>query len=166
MLIFQPLTDSWIDLYLIAIASMTLSFQIIHVAHPHMPLPGWYLSAVTAFFFVSLGANALDTGLIVFKIINVYHDIRRLHPTNSRSGSAYESGQRVLYPLISILVESGLITFVAQLAQSIMYKFANAAFPLVAGVVVMLYVRTFHVFDFGVSNFFIYYLSTTHREFR
>ena len=51
-------------------------------------------------------------------------------------------GQRDLYsPLISILIESGLITFVGQLTQSIMYKSATAAFPLVSGSVVMLYVR-------------------------
>jgi len=124
----------------LATALTTLGFQIRAVAD-NRDVPGWYLSAVTAFFFVSLGANALDTGLIVFKIISVYHDIRGLHPTYSRPGSVYgsASGQRDLYPLISILVESGLITLVAQLAQSIMYKFASAAFPLVGGVVVMLY---------------------------
>jgi len=123
----------------LATALTTLGFQIQSLAD-NVPVPGWYLSAVTAFFFVSLGANALDTGLIVFKIINVYHDIRGLHPspTSSRPGS-YGSGQRDLYPLISILVESGLITLAAQLMQSIMYKFAAPAFPLVGGVVVMLY---------------------------
>ena len=159
--IFQPLTGSWTDFYLIATALTTLGFQIRATAD-NVPNPGWYLSAVTAFFFVSLGANALDTGLIVFKIINVYHDIRGLHPTNSRPGSTYgrPSGQRDLYPLISILVESGLITFLAQLAQSIMYKFASAAFPLVGGVVVMLYV-SHSCFDIGVSfNLFFHLLRT------
>jgi hypothetical protein len=41
---------------------------------------------------------------------------------------------------ITDVIESGLITFVGQLAQSIMYKSATAAFPLVGGCVVMLYV--------------------------
>ena len=50
-------------------------------------------------------------------------------------------GHRDLSPVISILIESGLITFVAQVTQTIMYKAATVAFTLVAGSVVMLYVR-------------------------
>ena len=49
-----------------------------------------------------------------------------------------KNGQHDLNSLISILIESGLITFVAQLAQSIMYKYADAVFLLVSGIVVML----------------------------
>ena len=93
---------------------------------------------VTAFFFISLGVNALVTSLIVYKIITVYNDIR-----GPKSDFQDGNGQHDLSPLISILIESGLITFVAQLAQSIMYKYANDAFPLVSGTVVMLYVRGF-----------------------
>jgi len=119
-------------------ALTTLGFQIRAVAD-NLDFPSWYLSAVTAFFFVSLGANALDTGLIVYKIISVYNDIRGFNTSKSNGQSAYGNGQRNLYPLISILVESGLITFVAQLMQSIMYKSAGEAFPLIGGVVVMLY---------------------------
>ena len=104
----------------------------------NQPLPDWYLSAVTAFFFVSLAVNTLVTSLIVYRIITVYNDIRGFN--NNSQTSAHGSGQRDLYPLISILIESGLITFVGQLAQSIMYKFATEAFPLIGGSVVMLYV--------------------------
>jgi hypothetical protein len=110
--------------------------------------PPWYNSAVTAFFFLSLGVNTLTTALIVYKIVTVYNEIRGFTGNNSNVGSgtgssAYSpgTGQRDLYPLISILIESGLVTFVGQLAQSIMYKTAPDAFPLVAGCVVMLYVR-------------------------
>ena len=117
----------------------TLGVQIRDVADD-LFFPDWYLSAVTAFFFLSLGVNTLVTGLIVYKIVTVYHDIRGFSTSNVQT-STYGSGQRSLYPLISILVESGLITFVGQLTQSIMYKSASAAFPLVGGVVVMLYVR-------------------------
>ena len=91
--------------------------------------------------------NTLVTGLIVYKIITVYHDIRgfRVNTTGSNvqaSAQGNASGRRDLYPLISILIESGLITFVGQLTQSIMYKSASFAFPLVGGCVVMLYVRS------------------------
>jgi hypothetical protein len=95
----------------------------------------WY-SLVTAFFFVSLVVNALVTALIVYRIITVYNEIRGL-----KSDFQHANGRDNINPLISILIESGLITFVAQLAQSIMYKYATDAFTLVGGSVVILYVR-------------------------
>jgi len=120
-------------------ALTTLGYQIKDLADD-VPVPDWYLSIVTAFFFVSLAVNALVTALIVYRINTVYNDIRGFN-SKSNVGSHHGSagGQRDLYPLISILIESGLITFVAQLTQSIMYKSASEAFPLVGGVVVMLY---------------------------
>ena len=117
----------------------TLGFNIKIIAE-HVPIPDWYFSAVTAFFLLSLGVNTLVTTLIVYRIITVYNDIRGFN-TSSVQGGAHGSGRRDLSPLISILIESGLITFVGQLTQSIMYKSATAAFPLVGGCVVMLYVR-------------------------
>ena len=95
--------------------------------------------------------NTLTTALIVYKIVTVYNDIRGFSNSGNSGNSGYGTGQRDLYPLISILIESGLVTFVGQLAQSIMYMAAPDAFPLVGGVVVMLYVRAF-LFDFGVPN--------------
>ena len=107
--------------------------------------PAWYYSAVTAFFILSLAVNALVTAMIVYKIITVYHDIREFNDSNVQlQASAYRNGRRdIYYPLISILIGSGLITVFGQLAQSIMYKVSQVAFPLVGGSVVMLYVRVF-----------------------
>ena len=143
----------------------TLGYQIRDLADD-LPLPDWYLSIVTAFFFVSLAVNALVTALIVYRINTVYNDIRGFN-SNSNVGSHHGSagGQRNLYPLISILIESGLITFVAQLTQSIMYKSASEAFPLVGGVVVMLYVSGASMVDFFLNKKLT---STSHtgREFR
>jgi len=120
----------------------TLGFQIASpgygtVEGPHTP--HWFVSAVVAFFTLSLFTNALLTGLIVYKVVSVYRDIRGSDKT--RAVSAYGNGTRDLYPLISILVESGIITFVAQLVQSIMYKVNLDAFSVVSGLIVMLYVR-------------------------
>jgi hypothetical protein len=117
---------------------------------------------VTAFFFISLGVNAIVTALIVYRIIIVYNDIRG-PKSDFQHGNGLRVGQRRddINPLISILIESGLITFVAQLALSVMYKYANVAFPLVSGIVVMLYVRS-NVDLVFITNV-IYLL---HREFR
>ena len=118
----------------------TLGFNIKIVAY-NLPLPDWYLASVTAFFFLSLGVNALVTALIVYRIIIVYNEIRGFSNSNIQA-SVPENGRRDLNPLISILIESGLITFVGQLAQTLMFRLSSdGAFPLISGVVVMLYVR-------------------------
>ena len=95
-------------------------------------------SAVAAYFSLSLGVNTLVTALIVYRIIIVTNGVRGFS-TGKVQATAH--GQRDLYPLISILIESGLMTFVGQLAQLIIFKFADAAFPLIRDPVVMLYVR-------------------------
>ena len=142
---------------MIVIALTTIGFSIKFIVDDQAKvLPDWFFSAGTAFFFLSLGVNALVTALIVYKIITTYHDIRELND------QAHRNGHRDFSPLISILIESGLMTFAGQLAQSIMYKSATHAFPLVGGCVVMLYVRASCRLSVWCRDF-IYLL---HREFR
>jgi hypothetical protein len=113
----------------------------IQIAANDLPLPYWYLSSVTAFFFLSLAVNALLTALIVYKIMSVYNEIRGFNDSNLQM-SSHQNGRPPLNPLISILIESGLMTFVGQLAQCLMFRLSSEdAFPLISGVVVMLYVR-------------------------
>jgi len=95
--------------------------------------PHWFSSAVVAFFSISLVVNALLTGLIVYKIVSVYRDIRGIKTSYG--------GSRDLHPVIPILVESGMMTFVGQLVQSVMYKIELGGFAVVSGLIVMLYVR-------------------------
>ena len=104
--------------------------------------PSWILSAVVAFFALSLVANALLTSLIVYKIVSVYRNLRGFGKTRT----VYGNGPRDLYPLISILVESGVITCTAQLVQSAMYKAAPDYFPIISGAVVMIFVRALFVY--------------------
>jgi hypothetical protein len=125
----------FLSLAFLVISLTTFSFGI---TFSNKTFPDWYSSAVTAIFFISLVVNVLVTALIVYKIINVYNDIRGFNNSGAQTSSQGD-GRRDLSPLISILVESGLITFVGQLAQTIMFKSAPVAFPLVATCVVMLY---------------------------
>ena len=127
-----------------------------------MPLPNWYLPSVTAFFFLSLAVNSVTTALIVYKILTVYKEIRGFHNSNIQpEAGAIEnlnaSGRRDLNPLVSILIESGLITFVGQLAQCLMFRLASeSVFPLISGVVVMLYVRAscrLQIFSVLITNY-------------
>ena len=120
----------------------TLGLEIKRVADGILDDPPWYGSVVTAFFVISLAVNLLVTALIVYKIIVVYNDIRVFSTRNVQTNhDAYGNGRRDLYPVLSILIESGLMTFVGQLVQSIMYTTTIPGFPLVSGPVVMLYVR-------------------------
>ena len=109
----------------------------------NLPPPYWFFSAVPAYFSLSLGVNAVTTALIVVRIMIVYNGLRGFNVNTS--SSSYGNGQHNLNlnTLISILIESGLITFVGQLAQSILYGYGpeTEAFPLVVSGVVMLYVR-------------------------
>jgi hypothetical protein len=90
-----------------------------------------------SFLSLSLAENALVTGLIISKILTVYREIRGLE---SRVGLG-----RDLVPIISILIESGVITFMVQLVQTLMYKFDVTAFPILGALAIQLYVRNFTV---------------------
>jgi hypothetical protein len=103
-------------------------------ANPTQEASDMYLSFVLSFFSLSLVENALATGLIVSKIVIVHRSIRAMENTAKGLG-------RDMVPIISILIESGMLTFVAQLVQIFMFKFANDAYPIIGGPVVMLYVR-------------------------
>ena len=159
----KKLTDFQTNFCIIVTTLTTLGFAIKYVVVGVVNFPPWYQSAVTAFFCLSLGVNALVTALIIYKIITIYKDIRaRGFNTSNVQTSTNRNEQSHLYPLTSMLLESGLITFIGQLAQSIMYKTAGSGFLLIYGSIVMLYVRSFCRLLIW-CRYFIYLL---HRGFR
>lgn len=100
--------------------------------------PSWYGSAALAFLSISLAVNTLVTGLIAYKIHTLYRDIQsKPHDIYTH----HRDPRDLYYPTISIVVESGFLTFVAQLVQILVYKLDIIAFPIVAPVIMMLYVR-------------------------
>ena len=100
-----------------------------------------YITMALSLFSLSLAENALVTGLVIFKIIVVYRDIQELE---SRVGYANGLGRDVVR-IISILIESGVVTFIAQLVHTLMYKFDGIAYPIIGGPVVQIYVWNFTV---------------------
>ena len=92
---------------------------------------------VLSFFSLSLAENALVTGLIIFNILTEYRGIQGL---TSGIGQANGLG-RDIAPTIPIMIESGMITFMAQLVLTLIYKFDFTAYPIICGFVVQLYVR-------------------------
>ena len=93
-----------------------------------------FLALVMSFFSISLAQNTLVTGLIITRILTVYRDISPI-----RVGYA----NKLESDIVPILIESGVMTFVAQLVQTLMFKFDNIAYPIIGRIVVMLFVRGF-----------------------
>ena len=113
------------------------------IADPSPAAIELYTSLVLSFFSLSLAENALVTGLLIFKILTVYRD---LHWQGLETRVRYANGLgRDITPIISILIESGVITFVAQLVQTLMFKLDNTSYPIIGGPVVQIYVRGFTV---------------------
>ena len=121
-------------------------------------LPTWYYSAAASSFSISLAVNALVTGFMIFKILTVYREFQGFN-LKTNAGRSPQTDQPL--HIISIFAESGLLTFVAQLVQIILYQ--RPAFPLVSGLIVMVYVRN-HADYYLSSGLLIIF--TLHREFR
>ena len=100
-----------------------------------------HFSLVPSFLSLSLAENALVTGLLIFKILRIYRDIRELE---SRIGYANGLGRDVVR-IITILLESGVITFIAQLVQTLMFKFDPIAYPIIGGPIAQINVSGFTV---------------------
>ena len=111
------------------------------IADPSLAAQELYLSLVTSFFSLSLAENTLVTALLIYKILTLYRDVRELE---SRVGYTNRLGCDVVR-IIYILIESGVITFMAQLVQTFIYKFASNAYPIIGGLAVQIYVRDFTV---------------------
>ena len=91
-----------------------------------------FSSLVLSFFSVSLAHNTLVTVLIITKIVIVYREI-------SPGRVEYTKGLR--RGIVPILIESGMMTFTAQLLQTLMFRYDGTAYPIIVRLAVMLFVR-------------------------
>ena len=114
-----------------------------NLANPHLSLAAaeLYYSLVSSFFSLSLAENALVTALLIYKILTIYRDIQGLE---SRIGYTNRLGRDIVR-IISILIESGVITFMVQLVQTLMFKFDVNAYRIIGGLAVQIYVGDFTV---------------------
>ena len=119
----------------------TLALTKSTYADPSLAAIELYISLVTSFFSLSLAENALVTGLLISKTLTIYRDIRGLE---SRIGYTNGLGRDVVR-IIFILIESGVITFMAQLVQTLTYKFDPTAFSIINSPGVILFLRGFTI---------------------
>ena len=106
---------------------------------PHAVFRLYHHPLVLSFFVLSLAENAIVTGLIITKILTTYR-----RGIQGRGLESHANGPgRDTVPVTSILIESGVITFMVQLVHVLMLKFDPIAFTIIDGLVAMLLVRGF-----------------------
>jgi hypothetical protein len=94
-------------------------------------LPIWFNPVGILSFSLSLAVNTIFTGLLVFKIAKASLALRHTHAR----------GIQDFAPLISMLIESGLVFFMAQLVWVVCFSQLGTAFDLTSGPLTMIYVR-------------------------
>ena len=82
--------------------------------------------------------NATLSGLLVFKIAKASLALRQ---TQAR-------GVRDFTPLVSMLIESGLAFFMAQLVWVVCFALESSAFNLTSGPITQIYVRAYYIYLF------------------
>ena len=93
--------------------------------------PDWFNPIGILSFSLSLVVNTILTGLLVFKITKESLVLRHTH---ARGVTDFTS-------LISVLIESGLVFFIAQLIWVVCFSLESTAFNLVGGPITIIYVR-------------------------
>ena len=95
-------------------------------------MSAWSIPIGVMAFSLSLAVNTIVTSLLILKITLEYRHTKFLILDWRRNG---------IVPVIAILIETGLVTFVGQLTWTISYGLQNdGVFTLFGGVVVVLYV--------------------------
>jgi hypothetical protein len=95
--------------------------------------PGWFNPIGIVAFSMSLAVNTIFTGLLVFKIAKASLALQNTHAR----------GVKDFTPLISMLIESGLVFFMAQLIWVVCFSIESAAFNLTSGPITIIYVRAY-----------------------
>ena len=83
---------------------------------PPTPSPKWFINLVTICLALSLTVNGMVTGLIVFRIMKVYLEVK---PTLSENNLGLTGGRK-LRSIIFILIESGMALFAIQLGRLVL----------------------------------------------
>jgi len=119
---------------ILALISLATSLTLVGALAVHGPQlgvnrPGWFDPIGTLSFSVSLGVNSILTGLLVFKIAKASLALRQ---TQTR-------GIKDFTPLISMLIESGVVFFMAQLVYVVCFSVESIGFDLISGPITIIY---------------------------
>jgi len=95
--------------------------------------PTWFFPMGVASFSLSLTVNTIVTGLLVLKLVLLHREIRRSLPDSS-THKGYD-----LLPVISVLIESGMFTFIGQLVWVVLFRLQSPGFNAVGSPITMIY---------------------------
>ena len=98
-------------------------------------LPPLTISLAISSICISLALNSIVTGLLVLRITLVHRQCRRAMAQASRRPYDLQ-----VSPVISILIETGMMTFVSQLVLVIVFGLQSASAIVVGSPMVMVYV--------------------------
>ena len=96
--------------------------------------PTWFFPMGVASFSLSLTVNTIVTGLLVLKLVLLHREIRHSLPDSS-THKGYD-----LLPVISVLIESGMFTFIGQLVWVVLFRLQSPGFNAVGSPITMIYV--------------------------
>ncbi|KDR84558.1 hypothetical protein GALMADRAFT_206124 [Galerina marginata CBS 339.88] len=87
-----------------------------------LSVPKWFTPLGIASFSISLGVNAVVTGLLTLKLYLLHRDMTKTWM------AAASRGKVNLLPVISMLIESGMFTFIAQMIYVIFFSLGSNIF--------------------------------------
>ena len=85
----------------------------------HIFIATWGITLSTTSFALSIAVNTLVTGLIVFKILKVFLEVRAASTSVERSLGS--TGGTKIRHIIFVIIESGMALFAIQLIRLVLY---------------------------------------------
>ncbi|KAF8808532.1 hypothetical protein BYT27DRAFT_7210776 [Phlegmacium glaucopus] len=133
--------------FILSIISLVGELVILAKTQQFADPPAWFTPIGILSFSLSLAVNAIFTGLLVFKIVKSSLAFRR-------SGARNPLAKNDLLPLISILIESGVVLFVVELLWVVLFSLESNEFYLLGGPIAMTYgiIPTMIVVRVGMGN--------------
>ena len=98
-------------------------------------LPHWTFPLAISSFCISLALNTIVTGLLVLRIAMVHTRFRRAMANAERRPYDLQ-----VSPIISILIETGMMTFVSQLLLVIVFGLQSVTAIIIGSPMIMIYV--------------------------
>lgn len=106
-----------------------LTIELIRIGLAGQP-PVWFFPLGVASFSISAFVNFVVSGLLVLRLVLTHYELKR-------EGTLDYS--QALLPLITILVESGIFTFVGQIVWTVLFGLQNTGFNSINGPITMIY---------------------------
>ena len=105
--------------------------SVLQVVHPYYD--AWGFPVLLTSFSASMAVNTLVTGLIVFKILKVFLQVRAATSVERSLGSLATGSPKLRY-IIFVIIESGMALFAIQLVRVVLYKLPVQSVPVMNGI--------------------------------